>query len=149
MRLSMETRPHVLLIGTSGPFDCLRGCYLEEHGCVLNVVPTCLEIYQSVVFEHCEVAVFLDSLSEREFVETAHFIRRRWPLARILIVRLEEWWIDDTLYDERVVPGINPLSLLLAIERLAMNVSSEDVFPNRKPYNFAESKRGKEIERCA
>jgi hypothetical protein len=86
--------------------------------------------------------VLLASLSEKEFVETAVFVRKRWPLARILIVRLEEWWIDDALYDERVVPDINPLSLLLAIERLAMKVSTEDTCPNSKPYNFAESKGG-------
>jgi hypothetical protein len=145
----VETKPHVLFIGVSGPLDPAPDSSLEEHGYVLGVVPVCWDLYKSETLEHCDVAVFLSTLSEPEFVEAAHFIRRRWPLARILIVRSEEWWIDDALYDERVIPAANPFSLLLAIERLAMNGSSEDTCPNRKSCNFAGSKRGTEIERCA
>ena len=68
--------------------------------------------------EGCEVAVLHQTQSQEERIEAAHFIRRRWPATRILIARPEEWWIDDALYDDRVVPDANPELLLSAVERL-------------------------------
>jgi hypothetical protein len=35
------------------------------------------------------------------------------------MIRAEEWWIDDALYDDRVVPDANPELLLHAVEHLS------------------------------
>ncbi len=93
--------------------------FLEQHGYVLAVAQGYRDLYQADMHEGCEIAVLHQTLSQKELMEAAHFVRRRWPLARILLVRVEEWWIDDALYDDRVVPGVNPELLLAAVERLA------------------------------
>jgi hypothetical protein len=69
--------------------------------------------------EDCEVAVLHPTLSHGELSEVAHFVRRRWPAAKIVIIRAEEWWIEDALYDDRVVPGSIPELLLATVVRFA------------------------------
>ena len=39
-------------------------------------------------------------------------VRHRWPSARILVVRDDVQFLEDALYDHRVMPGINPEALL-------------------------------------
>jgi hypothetical protein len=35
------------------------------------------------------------------------------------MIRAEEWWLEDALYDDRVVPGVNPELLVATVDRLA------------------------------
>jgi hypothetical protein len=93
--------------------------YFKERGHALSVAAKYQDLFQTEMNQGCEVAVLHQTLSQKELIEAAHFIRRRWPTARILIVRPEEWWIEDALYDDRVVPDSNPELLLSAVERLA------------------------------
>lgn len=115
----MKPNFHVLFIGLSEPSSMAYHRFLEQHGYVLAVAQGYRDLYQADMHEGCEIAVLHQTLSQKELMEAAHFVRRRWPLARILLVRVEEWWIDDALYDDRVVPGVNPELLLAAVERLA------------------------------
>jgi hypothetical protein len=115
----MKTKSQVLFIGKAGPLNPNHYSVLEERGYVLAVVPAYYELYKTETYDSCEIAVLLPTLSEAELMEAAHLVRRRWPAARILIVRTEEWWIDDALYDDRVIPSANPELLLSAVERLA------------------------------
>jgi hypothetical protein len=98
----MKTRSQVLFIGKAGPLNPDHYSVLEEHGYVLAVVPAYCELHKTETHGSCEIGVLLPTLSEAELIEAAHLVRRRWPATRILIVRTEEWWIDDTLYDDRV-----------------------------------------------
>jgi hypothetical protein len=52
-------------------------------------------------------------------MDAAHFVRRRWPEARVLIIRDDAQCIDDAMYDDRIAPGVNPERLLGAITRLS------------------------------
>jgi hypothetical protein len=115
----MKAGAHVLFIGVSGPVNLPYAQPLEERGYVLAAAPGYRDLCQIEMCSRFEIAVILPTLTLAEFLEVAHFIRRQWPLARILILRPEEWWIDDALYDERVTPGTDPDPLLSALERLA------------------------------
>jgi hypothetical protein len=115
----MKMKTQVLFIGKAGLLSRNHLSALEEHGYALAAVPVYSDLSKTETFEHCEVAVLLPTLSDTELMEAAHLIRRRWPATRILIVRTEEWWLDDALYDDRVIPSENPELLLSAVERLA------------------------------
>jgi hypothetical protein len=115
----MKTVVHVLSIGSVAPSDVTYDRRLEERGFALAVAEGYRDLLGTVLEEGCEVAVLHQTLPEKELIEAAHFIRRRWPRARIVMVRAEEWWIDDALYDDRVVPDATPELLLSAVERLA------------------------------
>jgi hypothetical protein len=64
------------------------------------------------------VAVLDLSSSERELLQNAEHIRRRWPGAVILLVGDKLPHLDDPLYDERVASDIQPGELLDVLERL-------------------------------
>jgi len=115
---SMSTALHVLSIGSAAQSAMTYERCLKERGHALAVANGYKGLFQTEMNEGCEVAVLHQTLSQKELLEAAHFIRRRWPAARIPIVRPEEWWIDDALYDDRVVPDANPELLLSAVERL-------------------------------
>jgi hypothetical protein len=115
----MKTKSRVMLIGKSEPLHPEHYAWLEAHGFVLAVIPAYWDLYKAESNQHCEIAVLLPTLLEAELKEVAHLVRKRWPEARILIVRKEEWWIDDALYDDRLTPGANPQMLLSAVERLS------------------------------
>jgi hypothetical protein len=115
----MKSVVHVLSIGSVAPWDgSCDGCF-EQRGFAVAVAEGYRELLQTVMGDEYEVAVLQEALSQEELLQVAHFIRRRWPAARILIIRQEEWWLDDALYDDRVVPDANPELLLSAVERLA------------------------------
>jgi hypothetical protein len=115
----MKTVFRVLSIGSTALSRMTYERCLKERGHALAVANGYKDLFRTEMNEGCEVAVLHQTLSQKELIEAAHFIRRRWPAARILIVRPEEWWIEDALYDDRVVPDANPELLLSAVERLA------------------------------
>jgi hypothetical protein len=110
---------HVLSIGSAALSTMTYERCLKERGHALAVATEYKDLFQTEMNEGCEVAVLHQTLSEKELIEAAHFIRRRWPAARIVMIRAEEWWIDDALYDDRVVPDANPELLLHAVEHLS------------------------------
>ena len=59
-----------------------------------------------------EVAVFHHSFSKNELRYAAEYIRRRWPLARILLLGWKADSLDDPLYDDRKRSGILPEELV-------------------------------------
>jgi hypothetical protein len=115
----MKSSLRILSIGAAEPMHAAYDIFLLQHRCELVTVADYRELYELPTEEKSEVAVLYHSLSQNEMRESAHFIRRRWPEARILIVRSETPCIDDALYDDRVVPGVNPEVLLAVIDRLA------------------------------
>jgi hypothetical protein len=92
---------------------------LEAQGYVLAAAQSYRDLCQTGMREDCEVAVLHPTLSHGELSEVGHFVRRRWPAAKIVIIRAEEWWLEDVLYDDRVVPGAIPELLLATVVRFA------------------------------
>jgi hypothetical protein len=64
------------------------------------------------------MVVLHDTFSSSELEDSCRFIRRRWPYAGILVVHRGEGFLDDALYDDRVVPNVAPEVLLSTIQRL-------------------------------
>jgi hypothetical protein len=110
---------HVLSIGSAAHSNLTYERCLKERGHALAVVNEYKDLFQTEMNEGCEVAVLHQTLSEKDLIEAAHFIRRRWPATRIVMIRAEEWWIGDALYDDRVVPDANPELLRHAVEHLS------------------------------
>jgi hypothetical protein len=92
---------------------------LEARGYVLAAAQGYRDLCQTEMCDDCEVAVLHPTLSHGELSEVAHFVRRRWPAAKIVIIRAEEWWLEDALYDDRVLPGAIPELLLAIVVRFA------------------------------
>jgi hypothetical protein len=115
----MKSVVHVLSICSVAPSDVSCDECFELRGFALAFADGHRDLLQTVLDDECEVAVFQEALSQKELLQVAHFIRSRWPAARILIIRQEQWWLDDALYDDRVVPDANPELLLSAAKRLA------------------------------
>jgi len=54
----------------------------------------------------------------RVAAEAAHFVRHRWVAARILLLEDGYTTIDDWLYDDRIGPRVDPMTVLEAVVRL-------------------------------
>jgi hypothetical protein len=65
-----------------------------------------------------ELAVLHCTLSPFELERASVTIRRRWPHARILVIRLGEDFLNDALYDQRIVPPVAPSELRATIKLL-------------------------------
>lgn len=114
----MKSSLRILSIGVAEPMHVASDIFLRQHRCELTAADY-RELYALPTEETWEVAVLYHSLSQNEIRESAHFIRRQWPKARILIVHSGTPCMDDALYDDRVVPGVNPEELLAVVDRLA------------------------------
>jgi hypothetical protein len=114
----MDDMVHVLAVGPIANLDPTYDKYFAERGFVLAIAAGYRDLLQTSEDRRCEVAVLQEALSQDELLEVAHFIRRRWPEAGIVIIRQEEWWLEDAIYDERVMPGAAAELMLSAVERL-------------------------------
>lgn len=111
--------PHVLVVGSlelgSQVHDTLLGLRVYR----LSISADFRELWTLQQQVTIDVAILHESLSNIELDEVSRFIRRRWPHARILIIRAGEGFLEDALYDERLLPATTTGDLLAAIERLA------------------------------
>lgn len=71
--------------------------------------------------ESIHVIVLHSTLSPEQLSEAARLARQRWPLARILVIRTGEEFLEDALYDDRVSPAVTADTLIATIELLALN----------------------------
>jgi hypothetical protein len=89
----------------------------DSHVLLLRSIPAIVEIVSSYFDmylheEHGYALVILALHSEsRETAEAAHFVRRRWSAARILLLQDASATIDDWLYDERIDPRLHPAAV--------------------------------------
>jgi len=109
---------HVLSVGA---IDC--GCMV--HDALLNgpefrlsVATDYRELWMIPNQESIQVVILHNTLSSSELEYASRFIRRRWPRVRILVVCNGEGFLDDALYDVRVVSNVSREVLLTTIERV-------------------------------
>lgn len=107
----------VLSVGTEETVHRSHTMFLEQHYCAVSVVQGYCGFFQLPASQVCDVAVLQATLSREELHEIARIIRSRWPKAKILIIRDEDWGIEDALYDDRVKPGTDPEVLLEMVQR--------------------------------
>jgi hypothetical protein len=117
---------HALSVGPVD-FGCMvHDALLDRPNSRLSIAPDCRELWGIPKEESIQVAILHNTLSPVELEDASRFIRRRWPHVRILVLRKGEGFLDDALYDERVVPTATPEILLAAIERLAGGVAGPE-----------------------
>ena len=107
--------------------DALRSepnarCYSARDCRDLSMIPD-----QTVI----EFAVLHQTLGPFELAQASATIRHRWPHARILVIRLGEDFLDDALYDDRIVPPVSPTRLLGMIKRI-LSQRHDSPFPENE-----------------
>jgi hypothetical protein len=114
---------HLVSVGTIE-----RGCFVNDAlfggpGARLSVVTTSTQLWEMPEHDVIHLAILHDTLSSSELEESSRLIRRRWPQARILVIRAGEEFLEDALYDDRAAPSISSEALLTRIEEILARVS--------------------------
>jgi hypothetical protein len=118
---------HLLSIGSINRSDLLHDALLESR--ILHpsqtwkceelwLIPDYRELWVIPKHEVFHVAILHDTLSPFELDEACRFIRRQWPHTRILVICAGEDFLEDSLYEDRVMPDASPEALITAIEHL-------------------------------
>jgi hypothetical protein len=109
---------HVLSVG---PMDCgsmVHDALLAGPNWRLTIATDSRQLWAITKQETIQVVILHNGLSLFELDDASRFIRQRWPHAKILVVCNGEAFLDDALYDVRVVSSADREVLLATIERL-------------------------------
>jgi hypothetical protein len=109
---------HILSLGPVDHSFVVHDVLLEVPNSRLSIATDCRKLWVLPEKEAFHVVILHDTLALFELEEACRFIRRQWPHTRILVVRRGEGFLDDALYDDRVIPTESPEVLLATIERL-------------------------------
>jgi hypothetical protein len=109
---------HVLSVGALVCGSRVHDALLNGPGFRLSIAPDYRELWRIPKQEAVQVAILHNTLSTFELDDVSRFIRQRWPHARILVVRNGEGFLEDALYDVRVLSNVDREVLVATIERL-------------------------------
>jgi hypothetical protein len=109
---------HILSVGPVDHNFVVHDVLLEAPNLRLSIVADYRELWEFPKQQAIHVVILHDTLSSFELEAACQLIRRAWPQAGILVVRSGEDFLDDALYDDRVMPAEAPEVLLTTIERL-------------------------------
>jgi hypothetical protein len=108
--VTAKTRARILLVDAALALQESHLLLLRSIPAIVESVASCADMYLQEEHDYALVILALRCKS-RETAEAAHFVRRRWSAARILLLQGEPAMIDDWLYDERVDPHLYPASV--------------------------------------
>lgn len=115
----MARNLRVLAVGSVDPANLFRDVSLLRPRAILLAARNYWELCSlGIKTEFVSVAVLEISASDHDLRWKAEYIRRRWPDAQIILVGFSAEPLDDPLYDDRVLPGIEPSEMLAVIERV-------------------------------
>ncbi len=109
---------HVLSVGSVAHGDMIHDVLLQLRGFRLSVVTDYPGLGVIPTHEPIDVVVLHNTFPFSELEDFCRLIRRRWPHAGIVLVHRGESFLEDALYDDRVVPNVAPEVLLSTIQRL-------------------------------
>jgi hypothetical protein len=107
----------ILLVDAARALHESHRLLLRSIPAVVNTLASCTDMYLHEENDYALVILALHS-EWRATAEAAHFVRRRWIGARILLFEGRSAMIDDWLYDERVDPCVDPATVIEAAIRL-------------------------------
>lgn len=110
---------HLLSVGPPESACILHDALFDRQNWRMTIAIDARELWVIPAQQSIHVAVLHCALSTLELEEACMTIRRRWPMARILVIREGEGFLDDGMYDDRQMPYTAPHLLLRAMERLA------------------------------
>jgi hypothetical protein len=114
----MATAIHVLFVGPLDRGSMVHDALLDGPGFHLTIAAGYRELWAIPSQEPLHAVILHSTLSSFELEAACQLIRRRWPHARILVVRNGDGFLEDALYDDRVAPTVAPEALITTIERL-------------------------------
>lgn len=105
---------HILSIGQCKPCHTLSDELLDIPGFKVSSVLDYRELIQTIRYVPALVLVH-DSLQPVELEDACRLVRQNWRFARILVIRDGEEFLEDALYDDRVLPDISGKDLIVKI----------------------------------
>jgi hypothetical protein len=112
---------HVLIVGSTESANVIRYALLGEPKLTISNVTNYRELWTIPNQEIIHLVILNSTLSTFELEASGRLIRRRWPGARILVVRQGEGFLEDALYDDRVTEEDSPEVLRGRIRRLLVS----------------------------
>ena len=118
---------NLLSIGAIDHCYALYDALMEEGSSRTAVAQNCRELWMIpdyrelwVIPKHeaVHVAILHTTGSSFELDEACRFIRHQWPSAKIVVVDDGEDFLDDALYDDRLMPGTSTEVLLRVVDEL-------------------------------
>jgi len=114
----MTRATHVLSVGSLELGSMVHDALLEGPGFQLSIAMGYLDLRAMHEHEDFQLAVLHQTLVSRDLEDACRFIRHRWPKARILVIRGGEDFLEDALYDDRVIPPVVWEILIAKIKQL-------------------------------
>ena len=109
---------HVLSVGTIDHGSIVHDALLGRPNFRLSITADYRELCSIPAQEVIDVAILHNSLSSASLDDATRLIRERWPLARILVLRQDQSFLEQTVFDSYMEPNIDPIILLAIIEQL-------------------------------
>lgn len=109
---------HLLFVGRSNLGKLFRSQFSSANF-RLTFAADYRELWAMPSVDSPRLIVLNDSLHSFELEASCRLIRRRWPNARILMLRARLETVDKSLYDVRLPANVATQVLLAAIRRLA------------------------------
>jgi hypothetical protein len=114
----IEDLIHLLFVGPSCPSCGVRDLLSRQPGIEVVDLSDYRSLWDRALWTAVDLAVLCETLSCPELEQSCRFIRRQWPLGRILVIRESAGFLDDSLYDERVHPAATREILVGKIARM-------------------------------
>ena len=117
--IQIEAPICVLSVGSLERGSMVHDALLEASEFRLSIATDYWGMQATPEQDDFHVAVLHDTLDPFELDDACRFIRHRWPHARILVVRADGCFLEDPLYDDRVVPAVDREALFSKIEQMS------------------------------
>lgn len=109
---------HIVSIGSLDDGCLVHDAIIGRSDFRLSIATDYPELWTIPEKEVVDFAILHNSLSSIGLDDSCRFIRRHWPLARILVLRNGQDFLEDALFDSCIEPNIDPIILLAVIEQL-------------------------------
>jgi hypothetical protein len=120
---------HVLSVGSLDLGSMVHDALLEGPGFQVSIAMGYLDLCAMHEHGDFQLAILHNTLESFELEDACRFIRHRWPRARILVVRAGEDFLEDALYDDRVIPPVVREILIATFKQLTATWSREGATP--------------------
>jgi hypothetical protein len=108
----------VLFVGPEHLRDAIHNALAEGLRSRIFATRDCQELWLLPVEEPFRLAILHHALSALDLEGSSRVIRRRWPRARILVIRSGRNVLDDALYDELLAAPVAAGALLQIVRQM-------------------------------
>ena len=105
---------HIVCVGKCRPQHFIYNEILDIPGFTVSTVLDYREL-STAVLDMPAIVLTHDSRGAIEMEDTCRFVRRKWPISRILVIHDGEDFLEDALYDDRVGSDIVGKDLMIRI----------------------------------